>query len=79
YQIKAFLDNDLTLANTIIQGVTVYPAQMAERLVDKYQVDKILLAIPRTSRAERKQILDELLHLPVEVLTVPDFADIVEG
>ncbi|EKO3701874.1 polysaccharide biosynthesis protein [Vibrio metschnikovii] len=79
YQIKAFLDNDLTLANTIIQGVTVYPAQMAERLVDKYQVDKILLAIPRTSRAERKQILDELLHLPVEVLTVPDFTDIVEG
>lgn len=79
YRIKAFLDNDPSLAHTIIQGVTVYPAFLVQDLVDKYQVDKILLAMPRASRSERKRIIDELLHLPVEVLTVPDFTDIVEG
>lgn len=79
YQIKAFLDNDPSLAHTIIQGVTVYPSALVQDLVAKYQIDKILLAMPRTSRSERKQIIDELLHLPVEVLTVPDFTDIVEG
>ena len=79
YKIKGYLDNDLTLANTVIQGVTVYPAYIAEKLVAKFQIEKILLAVPRTSRSQRKQIINELLHLPVEVLTVPDFTDIVEG
>lgn len=79
YQVKAFLDNDTSLANTIIQGVTVYPASLVQELAARYGIGKILLAMPRTSRAERKHIIDELLHLPVEVLTVPDFSDIVEG
>ncbi|EKO3403611.1 polysaccharide biosynthesis protein [Vibrio fluvialis] len=79
YQVKAFLDNDVSLENTIIQGVTVYPASLVQELVSRYGIAKILLAMPRTNRAERKHIIDQLLHLPVEVLTVPDFSDIVEG
>ncbi|EOW9250395.1 TPA: nucleoside-diphosphate sugar epimerase/dehydratase, partial [Vibrio cholerae] len=45
YQIKAFLDNDPSLAKTIIQGVTVYPAFLVRELVEKYHIDKILLAM----------------------------------
>ncbi|QIR06493.1 nucleoside-diphosphate sugar epimerase/dehydratase [Salinivibrio costicola] len=79
YQVKAFIDGNKTLAYTVIQGLTVYPPETVQDLVDKHDIDKILLAMPRTSRTERKRIIDNLLHLPVEVLTVPDFDDIVEG
>ncbi|MBG0757496.1 nucleoside-diphosphate sugar epimerase/dehydratase [Vibrio cidicii] len=79
YQVKGFVDNDPSLHNTIIQGVTVHQSSDVERLVESLSIDKILLATPRASRAERKAIIDSLIHLPVEVLTVPDFNDIVNG
>ncbi|MCU8492379.1 polysaccharide biosynthesis protein [Vibrio vulnificus] len=79
YQVKGFIDNDPSLENTIIQGLTVHSSQQISRLVEKQEIEKILLAMPRTTRSERKAIIDGLLHLPVEVLTVPDFKDIVNG
>ncbi|PNH80729.1 polysaccharide biosynthesis protein [Vibrio diazotrophicus] len=79
YQVKGFIDNDPLLENTIIQGLTVHSPSQIDRLVKKLQIDKILLAMPIASRSERKAIIDGLLHLPVEVLTVPDFKDIVNG
>ncbi|MGY2575705.1 polysaccharide biosynthesis protein [Vibrio sp. C8] len=79
YQVKGFIDNYGVLERTIIQGLTVYSPEQIEHLVAKLGIDKILLAMPRKLRSERKQIIDGLLHLPVEVLTVPDFKDIVNG
>lgn len=79
YQVKGFIDNDPSLSNTIIQGLTVYSTDQIDDLVGRLEIDKILLATPRASRSERKAIIDSLLHLPVEVLTVPDFKDIVNG
>jgi len=79
YQVKGFIDSDPLLEKTIIQGITVYSPSQIDRLVQKQRIDKILLAMPRASRSERKTIIDGLLHLPVEVLTVPDFKDIVNG
>ncbi|EJN6710918.1 polysaccharide biosynthesis protein [Vibrio vulnificus] len=79
YQVKGFIDNDPSLENTIIQGLTVHSSQQISRLVEKQEIEKILLAMPRATRSERKGIIDGLLHLPVEVLTVPDFKDIVNG
>lgn len=79
YQVKGFIDNDPLIEKTIIQGITVHAFNNIEQLVKKLDIDKILLAMPRTTRSERKGIIDSLLHLPVEVLTVPDFKDIVNG
>ncbi|HDY7422860.1 TPA: polysaccharide biosynthesis protein [Vibrio vulnificus] len=79
YQVKGFIDNDPSLENTIIQGLTVHSSLQISRLVEKQDIEKILLAMPRATRSERKAIIDGLLHLPVEVLTVPDFKDIVNG
>ncbi|MER0326044.1 polysaccharide biosynthesis protein [Vibrio vulnificus] len=79
YQVQGFIDNDPSLANTIIQGINVSPPSSVDQLVARQGIEKILLATPRASRSERKAIIDSLLHLPVEVLTVPDFNDIVNG
>ncbi|MBE4586882.1 nucleoside-diphosphate sugar epimerase [Vibrio navarrensis] len=79
YQVQGFIDNDPSLENTIIQGINVYSPSSVDQLVERQGIEKILLATPRASRSERKTIIDSLLHLPVEVLTVPDFNDIVNG
>lgn len=79
YRVKGFIDHDDSLANTIIQGVTVYHVDKMDELIRRYNIEKVLLAIPRASRSERKKVIDQLLPYAVEVLTVPDFDDIVTG
>ncbi|MEL0622245.1 nucleoside-diphosphate sugar epimerase/dehydratase [Marinomonas arenicola] len=79
YEVKGFIDHDRSLVNTIVQGVHVYPVKRMAELIDKFNVGKVLLAIPKASRSERKRVIDHLLPYAVEVLTVPDFDDIVTG
>ncbi|WP_061039764.1 polysaccharide biosynthesis protein [Vibrio coralliirubri] len=79
YRVRAFIDEDKTLTNTMILGLPVIVLDKAERLIEKHDVSKILLAIPSASRARRKQVLDLLAQLPVEIQTVPEMADIVSG
>ncbi|TKF23432.1 polysaccharide biosynthesis protein [Vibrio genomosp. F6] len=79
YRIRAFIDEDDTLTNTMILGLPVVDLDKTQALIEKYDISKILLAIPSASRARRKQILDLLAPLPVEIQTVPDMADIVSG
>ena len=79
HKVAGFIDEDKTLYNTIIMGLKVKGISRAERLIDKHSVSQILLAVPSASRARRKEILDSLVHLSAEVLTVPDMKDIVEG
>jgi FlaA1/EpsC-like NDP-sugar epimerase len=79
YKVKAFIDHDKTLAGTIIQGVKVCWLDELEELIDKKSVRKVLLALPKATRSEKKAIIDSLVHLPVEVLTVPRMTDIVSG
>ncbi|MBU2896892.1 nucleoside-diphosphate sugar epimerase/dehydratase [Vibrio hepatarius] len=79
HKVIGFIDEDKTLYKTIIMGLKVKSIGRAEKLIEKHSVSQILLAVPSASRARRKEILDSLVHLPAEVLTVPDMKDIVEG
>ncbi|CAM2822827.1 polysaccharide biosynthesis protein [Vibrio neptunius] len=79
HKVVGFIDEDKTLYNTIIMGIKVKSISRAERLIEKHSVSQVLLAVPSASRARRKEILDSLVHLSAEVLTVPDMKDIVDG
>ncbi|EKO3846191.1 polysaccharide biosynthesis protein [Vibrio harveyi] len=79
YRVRAFIDGDPTLCNTMILGLPVIAIEDAMPLINKYDVSQVLLAVPSAKRSRRKVILDELAKLPVEVLTVPDMTDIVSG
>lgn len=79
YRVRAFIDKDSTLTNTVILGLPVIALEDVMPLINKYEVSQILLAVPSATRARRKLILDDLAKLPVEVLTVPDMTDIVSG
>lgn len=79
YRVRAFIDGDSTLCNTMILGLPVIDIEDAMPIINKYDVSQVLLAVPSAKRSRRKVILDKLAKLPVEVLTVPDMTDIVSG
>lgn len=79
YRTAAFIDTDTTLIGTIIQGLTVCNLTEIDGLIVKNSIRKIFLAVPNASRTRRKEIINSLVDLRVEVLSVPSMEDIVSG
>ncbi|WP_318443393.1 nucleoside-diphosphate sugar epimerase/dehydratase [Photobacterium leiognathi] len=73
----AYIDDNKRLQNTVIQGLNVYHPSKLARVVNKGDVKQILLAIPSASRSQRRAIVESLVNLPVEVLSIPNLDSIV--
>ena len=74
-----FVDDDVTLQRSTILGIPVIDPSHVAEAVRSSHVERILLALPSTSRSVRKQILESLEPLNVRVQTVPGMADMVNG
>lgn len=79
HNVVGFMDEDTTLQNTMLMGLYVYTKVDSEKVIAKHGVKQILLAIPSASRRRRKEVIDGISLLPVEILTVPEMSDIVAG
>ncbi|MFT6920681.1 MAG: FlaA1/EpsC-like NDP-sugar epimerase, partial [Cognaticolwellia sp.] len=75
----AFVDDDVSLHGTIIQGVHVHSPSIIRKLIKQKSATKVLLAMPSASRATRQSILTRLEPLAIQILTIPAMADLVNG
>ncbi|MQL49788.1 NAD-dependent epimerase/dehydratase family protein [Photorhabdus khanii] len=75
----AFIDDNSKLHNLSIHGICVFSPEKITYLIEKYNISKILLAIPSASISNRKKILEKLQKEHCEILTTPSFNDLVEG
>jgi FlaA1/EpsC-like NDP-sugar epimerase len=78
HNVVGYIDDDPTLCNTSIHGRNVYPSKKIEALVEKYKIKIIVLALPSVSKAERKPIIEALIALPVRVVRVPTYEELIE-
>ena len=79
YQPVAYIDNNRALQGSVFQGLRVYKPSKLGRLMEKYHVSKLLLAMGHVSRAQRSDVLKYLEPLGIQVQTIPDMADVVSG
>ncbi len=79
YAVVAFVDDNYTLHGSVINGCPVHNSSVIESLVDEYEIQRILLALPSVSRRKRKRIINRLEQLPVRVQTMPDLHDLIGG
>jgi FlaA1/EpsC-like NDP-sugar epimerase len=75
----AFVDDDVSVQGSVIQGVHVHSPSIIRKLIKQKAATKVLLAIPSASRTRRQEILLQLEPLSVQVLTLPAMADLVSG
>lgn len=75
----AFIDDDPSLTDRVIAGLQVYHPEQLQRLIDVTGAQEILLAIPSSTRARRREILNFLEGFPLHVRTVPGFMDLASG
>lgn len=79
HNVVGYIDDDPRLCRTSIHGRDVYASKMVKALIKKHNVQIIVLALPSASKTERKRIIESLIPLPVRVVTVPTYQDLIEG
>lgn len=75
----AFIDDDDSIANRVIDGVKVYKSRHIQQMIEDTCAQEVLLAIPSASRSRRREILNSLECFPVHVRTIPGFMDLASG
>ncbi|MDD2046493.1 polysaccharide biosynthesis protein [Pseudomonas putida] len=75
----AFIDDDSSITDRVISGLQVFKPEHIQQMIDMTGAQEILLAIPSTSRARRRDILSRLEGFPLHVRSVPAFMDLASG
>ena len=75
----AFIDDDPSIAYRSISGLQVYKPKHIQRMINVTGAQEILLALPSSTRARRREILSLLEGFPLHVRSVPNFTDLASG
>ncbi|AKX45637.1 hypothetical protein AKN87_11445 [Thiopseudomonas alkaliphila] len=75
----AFIDDDDNIATRTIAGLKVYKPKHIEQMLNDTGATQVLLAMPSSPRARRREILADLEQYPVHVLSIPGFMDLASG
>ncbi|WP_432240577.1 polysaccharide biosynthesis protein [Herbaspirillum robiniae] len=78
-QMVGFLDDDATLQNNTINGLTVYSPECLREVVEKLNVTDVLLALPGVGRERRNEIIAKLQPFSLRVRTVPHLMQLTSG
>ncbi|APD12642.1 polysaccharide biosynthesis protein [Pandoraea sputorum] len=79
YHPVAFVDDNPALHDLEILGLKVRNPAHLPKLIERYKLRQVLLAIPSATRARRLAIINALEALKVEVRAIPGMADLVGG
>jgi FlaA1/EpsC-like NDP-sugar epimerase len=75
----AFIDDKKSLQGSNINGIRVHSSESLKELVRQRRIDRVLLAMPSTSRRRRREILTALEPLGVHVQSLPNLSDLISG
>ena len=77
--VVGFIDDDERLRGNRLDGIPIHHASDLRRLAERQTIDTVLLALPRTSRQRRSEIVEELRPLALRVQTLPAMSEIFDG
>jgi FlaA1/EpsC-like NDP-sugar epimerase len=75
----AFIDDKRGLKDMMVYGLKVYEPSQLSWLIEEYNVEQILLAIPSLTNSKRRDILLNLERYSLKVRTVPALREILDG
>lgn len=79
YRAVVFFDDSASLAYTSVLGLRVYPGCDFGSVYKKFALDEILIALPSSSRARQREVVELLEPYKVPVRTLPGLMDLVGG
>jgi len=79
YHPVAFFDDNPKVWGKSICGIMVYQPKDVAKILRQHNIEQVLLAIPSSTVARRKQIINLLEPLMVKISTIPGIADLISG
>lgn len=79
WRFAGFLDDDKTLWGATINGSRVHNPTLIAKVVEKYDVNEVWLAMPAVTAARRREIIESVRPLAVHVRTLPTLADLTSS
>jgi FlaA1/EpsC-like NDP-sugar epimerase len=79
YVAVAYIDDKKELQGATIGGIRVYGSENLPDLIEKKEIEGILLAMPSLTRAQQKRILDRLEPLKIKIRVTPPIKSLVSG
>lgn len=76
FRIIGFLDDDSILHGRTLQNLRIDNPARLPKLIERYKIRKILLALPSVSRARKRLLVDQLTHSGLEVLSIPSLSQL---
>ena len=79
YNPVAFIDDSPVLRSANVSGRMVYSPNNLEKLIYKFGVQQVFLALPNATALKRQRIVEHLADFPVRVQTIPSMPEIIQG
>lgn len=78
-QVVGFIDDDVTLHRSVLNGHVIYPSTDLTGLIDRLGVSEVLLAMPSVHRRRLDEILTTIRGTTVTVRKLPAMSDLAQG
>lgn len=76
-RVVAFVDDALATQGLSISGIKVFAPQRLDWLVARYDVDRVLLALPSMAHRQQLEIARDLIGRGLHVLSLPSFTQLI--
>ncbi|MBC7419416.1 MAG: polysaccharide biosynthesis protein [Bdellovibrio sp.] len=74
-----FFDDHPELRGATVAGIRVYNPQDAELIMEQYSCYQLLLALPSSTRAKRREIIQRFEGKKIQLMTIPGMGEILAG
>lgn len=78
-KIIGFIDDNLKLAGTRIEGIQVYASSELSNLLSEFQVKTVIIAIQNPNLLNQKKIIDTCINLNIQIQKVPNPKSWING
>ena len=75
----AFMDDNVAIQGMTIGGSQIYSNSSLEKVVKKYGIELVLLALPTISRQRRRELVDIFQMHNLEIKSIPPMSKILTG
>ncbi|MGM0406493.1 MAG: polysaccharide biosynthesis protein [Bacteroidota bacterium] len=79
HKVLAFLDINTSNIGKSLEGVTIYHPQNLENLLEKNDIEKLIIAKENIDSEEKQTIIEQSLQNNIKVLTVPEINTWING
>jgi FlaA1/EpsC-like NDP-sugar epimerase len=79
FSLLGFLDDDTSLHGRTLQNLPIRSPAALPLLIDRRGIAQVLLALPSLPRQRKRQLVDQLNHLGLQVLSIPSLSQLASG